>query len=154
MLHILGIRCELSGDEFSAGSLLVSNHVSWADICLIGSAFPVTFLAGSKIGKWPVLGWLMNKAGTLFIDRGRGAERASREVANLLATGNSVAIFPEGRTSDGKSVGKFHARLYQAATAANKNVQAVGIRYEDKLGNRVADVRWIVQPYVCNFGLV
>ena len=50
--------------------LLVANHVSWIDIFVLNSARATSFVAKSEIRSWPVIGWLVAGAGTLFIERG------------------------------------------------------------------------------------
>lgn len=51
-----------------------------------------------------------------------------------LAAGAPVMVFPEGTSTDGTGVLRFHARLYQAATRLHGHVQAVAIRYPRAAG--------------------
>ena len=132
----VGVRCRFSGADFEQGALIVCNHVSWLDISVIGSRFPVVFLANSVIMKWPVLGWVIKKAGTLFIEKGSGAAKAITDLGNSLRNHQSVLIFPEGRTTDGTGVIRFQPRLFQSAIDAGARVQAIGIRYVDAAGVR------------------
>ena len=60
-------------------ALWVSNHISWLDIAVIGSAARVFFLAKAEIEQWPVLGKLAKAGGTLFIKRGSGDSTRIRE---------------------------------------------------------------------------
>ncbi|MDH5473908.1 MAG: 1-acyl-sn-glycerol-3-phosphate acyltransferase, partial [Gammaproteobacteria bacterium] len=80
---------------------------------------------------WPVIGLIAKKAGTLFIKRGaRGAaEQSLNEITQALKNGGHVIIFPEGTTTDGTSVKKFHSRLFQAAIDAEVSVQPIAILY-------------------------
>jgi 1-acyl-sn-glycerol-3-phosphate acyltransferase len=51
---------------FAERALIVSNHVSWLDIFVINTVHPCHFVAKADIRSWPVLGWLCEKAGTIF----------------------------------------------------------------------------------------
>ncbi len=138
----VGVRCRFSGADFEQGALIVCNHISWLDISVIGSRFPVVFLANSVIMKWPVLGWVIKKAGTLFIEKGTGSAKAIIDLGHSLQEHQSVLIFPEGRTTDGTGVIRFQPRLFQSAIDAGARVQAIGIRYVDSSGAREPRTRF------------
>jgi 1-acyl-sn-glycerol-3-phosphate acyltransferase len=140
--RVVGVKCQFSGSRIAPGALVVSNHISWLDISVIGSRLPVVFLASSVIAGWPILGWMIARAGTLFIERGSGANDAVEEMAIKLGDGQSVQIFPEGKTTNGFSVIKFQPRLMQSAIKAGTSVQPVCIRYENKSGLRESRVRF------------
>lgn len=136
LLSIMGIRCRFTGESIKDVALVVSNHISWADILVIGVNWPFVFLAMRDVARWPVVGWLARAAGTLFIDRGRGAHQAIEQVTELLASGRHVVLFPEGRTTSGTTVKRFHSRLFQAAVEAGVPVQPIGIFYHDSGSSR------------------
>jgi 1-acyl-sn-glycerol-3-phosphate acyltransferase len=89
------------------------------------------FVAKSEVRQWPLVGGLSARAGTLFLKR--GSHDATNEIADrmtwLLAAKKSVIVFPEGTSTDGSTVLRFHARLYQAAIRIDGHAQAVAIRY-------------------------
>ena len=130
----VGAECKFSGDHCHPGALIVCNHISWLDISVLGSRFPVVFLAKKEIASWPILGFVVKKAGTLFIERGRGISKAVQEISAALDSGQSVAVFPEGKTSDGKDVDRFQPRIFKTATDAAVPVQPIGLRYLDAQG--------------------
>ena len=133
MLALMGFRARYQGAVAEDGAvLMVSNHVSWADILVIGARWPYTFLAMHELRHWPVVGWLARRVGTLFIRRGEGAPGAIRQVAEALQAGHSVVLFPEGRTSLGTGVGRFHPRIFQAAVQARVPVRPVALVYRDR----------------------
>ncbi|MCU0898555.1 MAG: 1-acyl-sn-glycerol-3-phosphate acyltransferase [Burkholderiales bacterium] len=117
-------------------TLVVTNHVSWLDIFAIYAVAPGLFVAKSEIAGWPVVGSLVAKVGTLFIERGRSrhARHTKERIAEVLATGRRVAVCPEGTTSDGSHVRRFHAALLQPAIDAAAIVQPVALRYTDAHG--------------------
>jgi 1-acyl-sn-glycerol-3-phosphate acyltransferase len=94
-------------DEGAA--LLVCNHVSFVDaLLIIGSVRrPIRFVMYYKIFQLPVLNFIFRTAGAIPI-AGRGEDLAIYEsafarVAQYLAEGELVCIFPEGKlTSDGE----------------------------------------------------
>ncbi len=131
VLALTGIRARYQGAVVDGPVLIVSNHVSWADVLVIGARWPFIFLAMQEINRWPVVGWLSRRVGTLFILRGRGAPGAIRQVSEALRSGQSVILFPEGRTSPGIEVKRFHPRIFQAAINAGVPVQPVGLVYQD-----------------------
>jgi 1-acyl-sn-glycerol-3-phosphate acyltransferase len=109
----------------------VSNHVSWADIQLIHSVWRVRFVAKSEVRDWPAIGWLSARTGTLFIERGRHrhAAKINRDIHRAFAEGDAIAVFPEGTTSDGRELLRFHASLLQPAVDERALVVPVALRY-------------------------
>ncbi|MEW5838289.1 MAG: lysophospholipid acyltransferase family protein [Pseudomonadota bacterium] len=120
--------------EAQPGVLYVCNHISWLDIPVLGSQLDgVRFLAKSEVRRWPLIGWLAQRAGSLFIERGQGQD-SLHDVVAALRQGHSVLIFPEGTTTDGLSLRRFHPRLLQAAQLAQTAIQPVALRYLDQHG--------------------
>jgi 1-acyl-sn-glycerol-3-phosphate acyltransferase len=110
--------------------LWVGNHVSWTDIALLGSLQPLSFLSKADVRGWPLLGWLAQQAGTLFIRRGAGdSELTRRQMTLRLRQGMPLLMFPEGTTTDGRGLRTFHGRLLASAQDAGVAVQPVAIRY-------------------------
>lgn len=133
-VHLLGINVNIHGQmpipTNSKGILYVSNHVSWIDIPLIGGLSQLNFLSKAEVRSWPLIGKLAEGTGTLFIKRGSGdAARVSESIARYLDEGRSVLFFPEGTTSDGKTVRKFHSKLFKAAHHTTVNVCPIAIHY-------------------------
>jgi 1-acyl-sn-glycerol-3-phosphate acyltransferase len=116
--------------------MFVLNHVSWLDIFLLDAVLPVTFVAKSEIGAWPLVGTLVTRAGTLYIERGSksAARRTSERVAEALRNERPIAIFPEGTTSHGESVQRFHAALFQPAVDTSSTIIPVALRSSDAQG--------------------
>lgn len=127
---IMGCDIQLSDDApEQEHSLIVANHISWVDIFVLGGSFAVRFLSKSEIRSWPLFGWLSAVSGTLFIQRGAGSEEGIRLIADCLAQGDDVMIFPEATTTDGLSVKPFHPRLLKTAVSAQIAVTPVMISY-------------------------
>ena len=134
LLRVMGIGLQVDGTLRPGAGLVVANHVSWLDIAAIHAAAPqARFVSKADVLKWPLLGWLIQGAGTLFIERERkrDALRVVHQVAEALSRGETVAVFPEGTTSNGHDLLPFHANLLQAAIATETPVQPVLLRYAD-----------------------
>ncbi|AMA46860.1 MFS transporter [Pseudomonas alabamensis] len=98
-------------DEGAA--LLVCNHVSYVDALLMAGAVrrPIRFVMYYKIYRLPVLHFIFRTAGAIPI-AGRGEdeatyERAFARVAQYLAEGELVCIFPEGKLSTDGEIDAF-----------------------------------------------
>ena len=132
MLRTLGVHVHVHDAPAMVRPLMiVVNHVSWLDIVVLNSVIPVRFVAKSEIRKWPVIGWLSAKAGTLYIERGRRSDtaRVNRLIAEVMLEGDVAAVFPEGTTSDGSEVLRFHSSLLQPVLIAGAVVQPVALRF-------------------------
>lgn len=134
LLKILNISLSVRGEPPQSHSLLVANHVSWLDVYLINAVCPPRFVAKSEIRSWPVIGWLSEKTGVLFIEREKrlDAGRINGMISDAIASGDVVAVFPEGTTSDGRSVLDFRAPLLEPALSSRLHPAA--IRYVTEAG--------------------
>jgi 1-acyl-sn-glycerol-3-phosphate acyltransferase len=131
LVRIFGFRIRRFGEPLPGAVLYVANHVSWLDIELMHSQRPVHFVAKSEIERWPLVGWLAARAGTIFHRRGNADSLAAvmRRVVDCLREGAPVGVFPEGRSTSGERVGVFHARIFQTALDGEAPVQPVALRY-------------------------
>jgi len=129
LCRALDIEIEVRGEPVPH-ALLVANHVSWLDIPVLGSQGPIGFVSKAEVRHWPLIGWLAHRAGTFFI--ARGANRTADLIPQLAArlrAGDHLAIFPEGTTTDGTRLGRFHPRLFAAGQQEGVLVQPVALRY-------------------------
>lgn len=144
LLRLLGVDVRVNGlpPQWPHACVLVANHISWLDIFLIYTEAPGLFIAKSEIRAWPLIGPLIERVGTLFIERGspHHARRMNAQMAEALAQGRLVCIFPEGTTTEGREVLHFHAALLQPAIAAGAFLMPVALRYTE------ADGRFCAAP--------
>lgn len=131
MLRVLNVHLDVKGIVAKSPRLLVSNHVSWLDIIVLCSQRAVTFVAKNEVMAWPIIGFMARQTGTLFMRRGfsQQSNQIIQAMAWRLRQGRTIALFPEGTTTNGETVGHFHPRMYQAAILARTPVQAVAIQY-------------------------
>ena len=121
---LIGIRISEVGRRSTATpALILSNHVSWLDICVISALAPVVFVAKSEVAEWPVFGWLAKLQRTIFINRQARHQTgaATREIAARLLGGDAVVLFAEGTSSDGIRVLPFRSSLVGAVHHALGN---------------------------------
>ncbi|MBL8311505.1 MAG: 1-acyl-sn-glycerol-3-phosphate acyltransferase [Burkholderiales bacterium] len=133
LLHLAGIEVRAVG--FPADTerpvTLVANHISWADIFALNTQRACHFIAKEELRRWPVVGRILANVGTIFINRSdrKDTHRLKEVVLRLMMQGETVAVFPEGTTSDGRDVLKFHASLLEPVVAAGGEVWVVAVRY-------------------------
>jgi len=134
MFQVLGVKLVVQGQVTAGAKLVVSNHVSWLDIVAINSVLPSRFVSKAEVARWPVVGYMVTAAGTLYLERERrrDARRVLGLMSEALREGYTVAVFPEGTTGDGHALLHFHANMMQAAIDAPAPVQPLALRYSDQ----------------------
>ena len=137
-----GMRVSTRGEPLTRNVLFLANHVSWLDIMILAGASGTAFVSKAEVGKWPVIGWLAGLNNTVFVERSdrknvRGQADALRDA---LASGQPVALFPEGTTEGGGRVLPFRASLLASLFPPLPGilVQPVAIDY----GAAVDDIGW------------
>ncbi len=146
LLRILNIEARVEGSLAAAGNVLVvANHISWLDIFVLNAHHPVRFVAKSELARWPVVSQMIKGAGTVFIERERRRDthRVNEDMARVLASGDVVAIFPEGTTTDGTDLLPFKSSLLQPIVDAQGHVQPVAIRYRDHAGEHAMAAAYV-----------
>jgi 1-acyl-sn-glycerol-3-phosphate acyltransferase len=131
MMRIFGYRVRRFGTPLPGAAMFVANHVSWMDITLMHSQRVVGFVAKSEISRWPLIGWLARRGGTIYHRRGSNESMNGvlHQMVERLQSGQGVGVFPEGGTTPGDTVRTFHARIFQAAVVAEVPVQPVALLY-------------------------
>ncbi|HVW42103.1 MAG TPA: lysophospholipid acyltransferase family protein [Amycolatopsis sp.] len=151
MLRSFGVRLVVHGGrdfhdfrraEAGRGALVVSNHISWLDIVAVNAVRPMRALAKREIADWPVLGTLVARGGSIFLDRERLSTLPATiaELAGALRGGSLVNVTPEGTTWCGLASGRFTTATFQAAIDGGVPVRPLALRY------RLEDGRETSQP--------
>lgn len=89
-------------------ALICGNHSTLGDplyvVCCMGSKRQTHVMAKAEIMKWPVIGFLLKKAGVIGINRGKSDMAAVKECLRVLKNGEKLLMFPEGtRVKDGEA---------------------------------------------------
>ncbi len=131
LLRIFKTEIRTSGTIPTSG-LLVSNHLSYVDILVISTITPAMFVAKREVKSWPVFGMFAKMGGTLFVDRERRTRvgHTTNEIQAALDQGALVVLFPEGTSSDGKTVLPFKSSLLEPATRQAHALFASLVQYE------------------------
>lgn len=111
--RIAGARVSVSGVPLRRDVFYISNHLSWIDILAIAGASGTAFVAKAEIRTSPLVGWLATLNRTVFVsreDRLGVADQINR-LREALADNWAVTVFPEGTTTDGRSLLPFKAPL-------------------------------------------
>ena len=143
VLSSLGVRIRVEGTAPARG-LVVSNHLSYLDIVLFSAAAPCFFVAKSEIENWPYFGKAARAGGTLFLERRSLASvaRVRSEMTRRLALAIPLLLFPEGTSTDGSSVARFHTGLFEPAVRASVPVTPAAVRYRLVAGGSERDLCW------------
>lgn len=143
MLKTLDIRRVIDGSLPESG-LIVANHLGYLDVLVIAAEAPVCFVAKADIKAWPFIGPLLRKAGTIFVDRDRPFKTAATRdrIAETLAMGIPVVLFPEGTSSDGSTVLPFRPMLLQPALQSGHPITPLGIAYDVLNGDPKSQVAY------------
>jgi 1-acyl-sn-glycerol-3-phosphate acyltransferase len=131
VLRILNARVEEVGTRPDAPFFLVSNHLSYIDVAVLGSRLDCVFVAKADIDNWPIFGTLVRAVGTIYVDR--ASKRDIPRVANLIhetmERGRGIVLFPEGTSTDGSTVLRFKPALLEPAAAAGVRVATAALTY-------------------------
>ena len=141
VLKIFNLEARIEGPVPARG-LLVSNHLGYLDIFVLASIAPAVFVAKHEIKCWPVVGWLTQMGGTLFVDRERRVQvgQVNDEIQAALNRGALVVLFPEGGSSDGRKVLPFKSSLLEPAAQTTHPLSVSAIQYTIEDGDVVREV--------------
>ena len=118
---VLQVRVRRFGTQTSPGrKLIVSNHISWLDVLVLGGLEPMTFLAKKEVGK-PWLGReIADLQGVVYVDRQRkrSIPQTNADIAATMAKGEPVVLFAEATTGDGNRLLRFRSSHFEAARTA------------------------------------
>ena len=148
----LGIRITVHGTPArKRGVLYVANHLSWADVPVLGARIRAAFVAKSEVSGWGAVGWLATLARTVYIERSRRSSASEQRdsISERLVRGESLILFPEGTNSDGVETLPFKTALFAVAQGLpDLLIQPITIAYTRVNGipvtrERLPDLAWI-----------
>ena len=139
-LRRMAVSIQVSGSP-AGGGLIASNHLSYLDIMVYSAIAPCAFVSKREVRSWPGVGWIATLAGTIYVDRSRRSEThtVQPEIQSALASGLRLFLFPEGTSTDGSRVLRFHSSLFQPAVDLQAQVSAAAISYSLPDGNPGTD---------------
>ena len=139
----VGIHYRVHGQPPTRG-LVVSNHLSYLDILILSAAMPCFFVAKVEIGGWPFFGKSARIGGTIFVDRSSLASAMSvaDQMSERLKLPIPVLLFPEGTSTDGSQLLRFHSRLIDPATSTGAPITTAAVRYVIDGGVEERELCW------------
>ena len=145
MLKSLGIEYTVEGVPPTHG-LVVSNHLSYIDILIFSAAMPCFFVAKMEIVGWPFFGKAARSGGTIFVDRSSlaSAQSVAEQMTERLKLPIPIPVllFPEGTSTDGSQVIRFHSRLIDPATSLGVPITTACVRYVLPPGIEERELCW------------
>jgi len=153
---VLGIKVRAAGAAPEPPFVLVSNHLSYLDVILLGSQLRCVFVARADVADWPLIGALCRTVETLFINRAskRDLPRVMRQMEQVLDSGRGVVLFPEGTTTKGDAVLPFRPSLLDAAARSGRPVWYASLSYSTPPGCEPAQRSvcwWGEMPFTAHF---
>ena len=152
LLWLFSVKIEIDGNIERAKkcNFFVSNHLSYLDIPILGSNFPIRFVAKSEVASWPIFGFLAKLARTIFIYRNKFDTLSQKDkIKNILLLKEKILIFPEGTTSDGNRVFDFKSSSFSAVEKENFMIQPITLIYAEL--NGIPINRWL-KPLIAWYG--
>lgn len=141
-LWIANVKIVKHGTMSKKRPLLVAgNHISVFEIATFPVMFGGSFISKNDVRNWPLVGWIANKFGVVFIDRRPShAIEVLKQVQDEIATIDwPLYVFPEGTTTNGAYVKEFKSPLFNVAEGTDLTVQPVVIQYCYHDGTPISD---------------
>jgi len=133
MLRIIGVRCVLTHADLLPDTpcVVVANHSSYVDGLILKAALPArfSFVIKKEMVRVPVAGLLLQRIGSLFVDRANRHAGAmdARKIMREAVEGKSLVFFPEGTFTTRVGLDRFHLGAFATAQRAGLPVVPVAI---------------------------
>jgi lyso-ornithine lipid O-acyltransferase len=149
---LCGVKVRVHGAKVRRGAFLLVNHVSWIDIPALAAITGTAFVGHDGLASMPLLKWLCAMNDTVFVARHDRTSVAAQieAVRTAISDTGSLAVFPEGTTSDGTGLLAFKSSLLSALEPLPPGIalQPVLLDY----GPEAADIAWVGEEHgVHNF---
>ena len=134
LLRVFNCRISTKGSVPEGSFFIVCNHHSYLDIVILYSLFKqACFITAKDMEKRLFVGSII-KHGNAY-----GVERKSRnfidqdvaQMKDILASGRSILLFPEGTTGNGDELLRFKYPLFQSCIQAQVPVLPICLNYID-----------------------
>lgn len=114
------------------GRIFISNHRSMLDVPITIDLCEGRHVSRADLSKWPIVGLVARRAGTLFVERDSRSSGAKvlLEMVNQVEKGEGVIVYPEGTTFAGDEVRPFRHGAFTAATRTGAEIVPIGLAYE------------------------
>jgi 1-acyl-sn-glycerol-3-phosphate acyltransferase len=132
ILTTTGVRVDVAGLERldpAKSYVLASNHQSIYDIPIVFASLPLQLriVAKESLGRFPFLGWHLQRTGHLLVDRRNPGPDVMRKMKRLVRESHSLIVFPEGTRSVDGAVARFKKGTFLVAIDARLPIVPVSI---------------------------
>jgi 1-acyl-sn-glycerol-3-phosphate acyltransferase len=132
LLSSLFLRRQMSGKgnmPKHTACIIVANHVNLLDSPILGVSLGrrVYFMAKEDLFHSRIIGWLAKQFGAFSVAKGRLNRRAGRTALELLANGQALIIYPEGKRSDDGKLGQGYSGAALLAVKSGAPIVPVAI---------------------------
>jgi fatty-acyl-CoA synthase len=134
LFALVGIKVRVVGKEYMdtpGGKIYVSNHTSLFDVLplMMGLGVPYRFVAKVEVRDMPFIGTFLKQMGHVWFDRSDPDSRLrqSEQMHELLRSGDSVFVFPEGTFTAEDGVRPFQLGAFKAAVAEGAPIIPVSL---------------------------
>ena len=152
----MGVCIRVHGEIPRAG-LIISNHVSYADIVALSAVAACAFVSKKEVARWPLFGLYARLGATIFVDRERRGAVAdvAAEMRGRLDAGVPLTLFPEGTSTGGDDVLPFRSSLFEPVVDLHCPVTACALHYSLEGGSVADEVAYwrdmTLAPHLLNF---
>lgn len=113
-------------------AVICGNHTTAGDplyvVCSMSRKRQTHVMAKDEIMKWPVIGFLLKKAGIIGVKRGKSDMAAVKECLRVLRSGEKLLMFPEGTRVKEGEVSEVQTGAAMLATRTNSPLVPVYIQ--------------------------
>ena len=132
ILRTTGVRVHASGlarIDPSRSYVFAANHQSIYDIPIVFTSLPsqLRIVAKQSLGRIPFLGWHLQMAGHLLVDRQNPGAGIVKKMAKLAGERHSLIVFPEGTRSVDGSVARFKGGSFVFALDSGMPIVPISI---------------------------
>ncbi|MBI3141655.1 MAG: 1-acyl-sn-glycerol-3-phosphate acyltransferase [Bacteroidetes bacterium] len=131
--RIMNIQVQEEGIVPLAPGIIMANHRSYIDVALTPSAKPFVIVAKKSVKRWPLVGLGGKAMRTIWVDRDQKESRSLTRMAmkDILKTGGSVLIFPEGTTDTGPGLLEPKQGMFHVCAEGRFPIHPLAIEYDD-----------------------
>ena len=130
-------------------AVICGNHTTLGDplyvVCGMGGKRQTHVMAKAEILKWPVVGFVLKKAGIIGVNRGKSDMAAAKECLRVLKKGEKLLMFPEGTRVKNEEDSQAHTGAAMFATRTGTPLVPVYISPKKRRFRKTAVV--FGQPY-------
>lgn len=141
--RICGARVKRIGVPLKRDVFYIANHLSWIDILAIGGTSGSAFVAKAEIATSPLIGWLAGLNRTVYVKRENrlGVAEQINQLRDALAENWAITVFPEGTTTDGKSLLPFKTPMLRVLEPPPPGVMVQPVLLD--YGKVAEEIAWI-----------